>query len=473
MLRDIRTQVSSVRRTFAIGLLVILLALGGVYLFMKPGPTHPWAVQGAVLLFWAVGIWAGVKVFAYLLLDPLLSNRRTAIPGFARDLVVAAVTSCAVMFMLHQAAGVNLGALLGTGALAAAVVGLSMQETLGNLFAGISLHLDDAFEVGDWIEVSGNLRGGPGRESFIGKVETMTWRSVQLVTENGDTDIFPNRAIAQAVVTNLYAPSGLHRRTTRIVVEPHQDLHAILAALELALGGLPHLPSHKPEVVAHSFDLGGVVLEIRWWTLGWRHGRAANYLAVRLAATVLPRLGVALLGPHGATTPHPRALAPDEPAVRRVLVQVGLPGTWAERMLGEIALKRAAPDEGVIRAGDPGDSLFFVLRGRLEVVRAEERTEPYSGLFWNVLAELGSGSWFGEASLLTGAPRNATVVARTDCELVEIPKLGFEQCLRQDPHVLESLVDLMECRAAAPAPGVKTDGGRELWTAQIKRWFGL
>jgi 2,3,4,5-tetrahydropyridine-2-carboxylate N-succinyltransferase len=50
------------------------------------------------------------------------------------------------------------------------VIGLSLQETLGNLFAGISMRLDPAFEVGDWIEVSGNLRGGPGRETFIGEV---------------------------------------------------------------------------------------------------------------------------------------------------------------------------------------------------------------------------------------------------------------------------------------------------------------
>jgi len=107
------------------------------------------------------------------------------------------------------------------------------------------------------------------------------------------------------------------------------------AALEQALGGVPHYPDHKPEVRSHSFDMGGVVLELRFWALGWRHGRAANFQAVRL--------------------------------------------------------------------------------------------DPYTGLFWDVVAELGPGDWFGEGSLLTGAPRRATVVAATACELVEVPKAAFER----------------------------------------------
>jgi len=299
----------------------------------------------------------------------------------------------------------------------------------------------------------------------------MTWRAVQLRTENGDTDIFPNRLLAQAVVTNLYIPSGLHRRTARVIVEPHPELHVAIDKLTHALGGIPHVPDHKPEVVAHSFDMGGAVLEMRWWALGYRHGRLGNFQAVRLATTVLPREGFALLGPHGATTPHHSFKEPSETDLNKLMEQLHLPPHWVAELKGLLFVRHAAPGEGLIREGDPGQSLFAVLSGSLKVVRPVERLEPYTGLYWETIAELGPGSWFGEASLLTGAPRNATVVAETPCELLEVPKGAFERCLKQEPHVLESLVDLMENRAKTPVVGEAREDRREKWTRQIREWL--
>jgi CRP-like cAMP-binding protein len=337
------------------------------------------------------------------------------------------------------------------------------------------MHLDPAFQVGDWLEITGNLRGGPGRETLIGEVEAMTWRTVQLRTENGDMDILPNRVLAQAVVTNLYVPSGLHRRTAKVIVEPHQDLHIALAKLTRALGGIPHFAHHRPEVVVHSFDMGGAVFEMRWWALGYRHGRSGNFLAMRLACTVLPREGFPLLGPHGATTLRPKHREMSEGFLKQLLGQLNLPQEWTQDLKGKITLRHAAPDEGIIREGDPGNSLFAVLDGRLRVVRPKEGLEPFTGIFWETLAELKAGDWFGEASLLTGAPRNATVVADTACELMEIPKAAFEQSIQREPHVLERLVDLMEARARSTESQVtdKTGLRREQWLAQIKDWFGV
>lgn len=472
MFRDLRSQVTPLRRRLAVGLLMLLVLAVGFFLSnLLKNPLFGTVIRA---LLWAGGAFLVVRLFAWALLDPLLSQGRTATPGFARDLLVVILYFAAGGFILHRIVGVNLGALLGTGAIAAAVVGLSLQEVLGNLFAGISLHLDPVFAVGDWVEVTGNLRGGAGRDTLIGQVEAMTWRTVQLRTENGDTDIFPNRVLAQAVVTNLSAPSGAHRRTARVVVEPHGDLHVALEKLTRALAGIPHDVAHRPEVVVHSFDLGGAVFEMRFWALGFRHGRRATFHAMRLAATVLPREGFPLLGPHGATTLHPRHREMSEVQMKQLLLQLQLPAHWATELRGHLSIRHLAPGEGVIREGDAGESLFAVLSGAVQVVRVVERLEPFDHLDWEVLATLGPGSWFGEASLLTGAPRNATVVADGACEVVELPKAAFEQSLRREPQVVERLVDLMEARALAR--GAEAQVGqerREQWLQQIKGWFGL
>lgn len=473
MFHDLRDRVTRTRRALAWGLLAVLVASAA---FILPRHSGNHTLHAAAdLLFWVLVSYLAVRLFTFLLLDPLLRQRKTATPGFARDLIVVILYFTAMALILAKVIHVDLKALLGTGAIAAAVVGLSLQETLGNLFAGISMHLDPAFHVGDWLEVTGNLRGGPGRETLIAKVQAITWRTVQLRTENGDTDIIPNRLMAQAVVTNLYAPAGLHRRTAKVIVEPHPDLHVAVAKLTRALAGIPHPLDHKPEVVVHSFDMGGAVFEMRWWALGYRHGRVGNFLAMRLACTILPREGFALLGPHGATTLRPRQREMSEDFLKQLLEHLNLPVTWVKELKGKILLRHVAPDEGIIREGDPGNSLFAVLEGSVSVVKVVEQTEPYTGLAWETIATLGPGQWFGEASLLTGSLRSATVVAECASELAEIPKTAFEQSLKREPQVLDRLVDLMESRARnteTQVPGHRA-ARREQWLAQIRSWFDV
>lgn len=471
MFRDLRTQVRPWRRLVALGLL--LTAVAGTISVLGDANAYPMLVRAREVMLWTLGAYLGIRIFTYVLLDPLLSHWRTATPGFTRDLVVVALYVGAIAALLHRTAGVGLGTLMNTGAIAAAVVGLSMQETLGNLIAGVSMHLEPAFRVGDWVEVTGNLRGPTGQETFIGRVEGMTWRTIQILTENGDTTVFPNRVIAQAVVTNLYAPSGLHRRTVKVTVASHDSLSRTLAALEQAMGGIPHLPDRKPEAVSHSFDNGGVVLELRFWALGWRNGRAANFQAVRLAQTVLNRLGVPLMGIHGPSPTRSQPAVLREGVIESILEELGLPCELASEVREVVVLRQFVPGEGVIREGDPGESLFMVVAGTLQAVKAVQRFDPYTGLFWDVVEEVGPGSWFGEGSLLTGATRRATVVAATDCELVEVPKAAFERALHSAPHLVERLVELMESRSARMSEAPRTATHRDLVREEIKRWFRL
>src|ERR1700690_2948133 len=72
-------------------------------------------------------------------------------PKIIRDLILAIVYVFVALASL-RAAGIELGSILTTSALLTAVIGLSLQETLGNLFAGLALQLQSPFEVGDWIQ---------------------------------------------------------------------------------------------------------------------------------------------------------------------------------------------------------------------------------------------------------------------------------------------------------------------------------
>ena len=472
MFRDLRERISPQRRALAWVILALLVA-AGAFAFHRTS-ANPALRQGTVAVLWIALAFLIVRAITFLVVDPLARQQRNATPGFARDMIVVLLYAFAAGGLLRHVAGVSLSQLLGTGALVAAVIGLSMQETLGNIFAGLSLSLDNAFEVGDWIEISGSTLGNL-RPTFVGRVEAMTWRAVQLVSWDGDTDLVPNRLIAQSVVTNLYAPAGFHRRTTLYTVQPNARLHEVLDLLGVALAGLPHPPEKRPKAVVWGQKEGGVVIECQWWPLGYRHYRASKDEVNRLVSTVLAREGVPLMGPHGPSIVDIPPPEPSEAQLKALVELLRLPGHWASDLRGKVRLRMKAPGEGVLREGDPGDSLYAVLEGRLAVVRAEIRETPYHGLFWEPLAEVGPGGWVGEASLLTGAPRNATVVTATPALLLEMDKAAFEASLKREPEVLDHLVDLVERRAASrpEAAEAKAEGFREHLRKQIRAWFGM
>lgn len=97
--------------------------------------------------------------------------------------------------------GVQLTPLVATSAAFSIVLGLALQDTLGNLFAGISLQIDKTFEIGDWLEIM----NGPTK--IVGQVKELSWRSTVLTGFSDETITLPNKLVAQCQVSN-FSPEG-------------------------------------------------------------------------------------------------------------------------------------------------------------------------------------------------------------------------------------------------------------------------
>ena len=94
------------------------------------------------------------------------------------------------------------------------------------------------------------------------------------------------------------------------------------------------------------------------------------------------------------------------------------------------------PGDVVIRKGDIGRELYLISRGEVEVIDG-------SG---HVVATLGEGSFFGEIALLTSAPRNATVRAKSYCDFFMLDKSNFTRVLRDRPQFLKSMMEIAQAR---------------------------
>src|SRR5574341_1523361 len=113
-----------------------------------------------------------------------------------------------------------------------------------------------------------------------------------------------------------------------------------------------------------------------------------------------------------------------------VLRSVPLFASFSEeplRMLATVVTRRSVTRGSIIMAaGDPTDSLYIVLSGRLKVMMSDADGKEV------ILTILGPGEFFGEMGLIDDAPRSASVVAIEPCELLSIARRDFKKCLAEN-----------------------------------------
>ena len=97
------------------------------------------------------------------------------------------------------------------------------------------------------------------------------------------------------------------------------------------------------------------------------------------------------------------------------------------RMLTTVVGRKSVPrSTTVMGAGDPTDSLYIVLSGRLKVMMGDAGGKEV------ILSILAPGEFFGEMGLIDDSPRSASVVTIEPCELLAIAKRDFKRCLEQN-----------------------------------------
>ncbi len=154
------------------------------------------------LMTFAWGSIVFVKTCRLLVLQYLfLGSMRAGVPLLLVNIFSLLLSIVLIVWTLSQIFGLDLGPLLATSAAFSIVLGLALQDTLGNLFAGISLQIDKSYEIGDWLEVV------QGIQKATGQVKEISWRSTILIGFSDEEITLPNRTMANAQISN-FSPEG-------------------------------------------------------------------------------------------------------------------------------------------------------------------------------------------------------------------------------------------------------------------------
>ncbi|HYQ26597.1 MAG TPA: mechanosensitive ion channel family protein, partial [Polyangiaceae bacterium] len=281
------------RSVILLGFYASVLVLGAALSWTSaPGLVAGLRVAVSVLQLLLV-----INLLAIALFDLLLRGLRVDYPDILHDVMVGAAYVVALGVLMHRA-GVNLTSIVATSAVVTAVVGLSLQATLGNVVGGISLQLDDSINEGDWIELDNKTQG---------QVKKIRWRHTVIETRDWDTLIIPNGQLMTQSIRVLGKRDGepvQRRMWVYFNVDFRYPPAEVIRVVEQALQGAPLegvAREPKPHCLCHDMarENGDSVCyyAARYWLTNFSSNDSTNSLVRQRIYAALKRAQIPLAIP--------------------------------------------------------------------------------------------------------------------------------------------------------------------------------
>jgi CRP-like cAMP-binding protein len=268
-----------------------------------------------------------------------------------------------------------------------------------------------------------------------------------------------NSAILANPIYNFEQPTQEHAERMTIGLHydiPPEQAMEVLRTATASVSGV--IADQTPKVYLKDFADSAVIYEVKFWLRD--HSKRQSILsavrshcwyALRRAGMEIPYPQRVLIHPKPVdTTSATRRQAADMLQTHKIFGCLNQAQCAAIVETCPVVL--FAPGENLVTQGAPGESMFVLVRGTVDV-RIETNGRPTS------VAKLGAGDIVGEMSLLTGDARSATVVTEREVEAVQIGKEAFGAFIRSNPAVVDQLSDLLATRQLANTQHAASAGG--------------
>ena len=444
---------------FAVALVGLLVATSLLSYGVAPtGTAYRW-VSWSWRIFFAFGV---VNVAGVFVFEVFLESLHLKPPRIMRDLLLALGYVVAAITILSKYT--DLTGIIATSAVLTAVIGLSFQDTLGNMMGGMALQMERAIAVGDWIRI----------DNQEGMVKEIRWRHTAIETRNWDTIVIPNSALMKSHVTVLGRRTGQprqHRQWVYFNVDFRYSPTEVIDIVETALRAEPIASVAKTPAancILMDFKESYCSYAVRYWLTDLAVDDPTNsvvrtriYFALRRANIPLsiPAHSLFLTEEDLSRTErkHAEDIEERNTALKNVELFKALTDEERRALAGRLRTAPFVQGEAMTRQGAEAHWLYLITRGDAEV------RVSVDGNISEKIATLHAGNFFGEMGMMTGAPRSATVIALTDVECYRVDKDAFRDILRRRPEIAEDISEVLAHRRA------ELDAAREDLNEEAKR----
>jgi small-conductance mechanosensitive channel/CRP-like cAMP-binding protein len=387
-----------------------------------PLPGNGGAANAASLWLHAVaGIWwlLGARVLVAAMSFTLSHNRRWREARLFPDLTAAAIYAAAVLVVLISVLALPIGGLLATSGVLAIVLGLALQNTLADVFAGIAFGIEAPFNVGDRITLGDKIEG---------TVVQMNWRSIRILTDGEDVAIVPNSVVAKSDIVNRSSPTRVRSAFIELSCPAASDPERVIDTLQQATSLCPPiLPVPLSSAVLTSLGTTENRYRVSFSVSDTEHLSTTKDLLLRHARRQLYYSGLYFplaaqdirTADEGTGRPFPAVL----PFLQDITLFEPLRAEQLTELAAHVTQRSLEPGEVLFAQGATEATLFIVVSGILQITQHTDLSGQQTAGF------IGAGEYLGEVSLLTGAPYAATATARSHCKVYGL-----------DCHVLRPLL---------------------------------
>lgn len=374
-------------------------------------------------------------VFGFVLLLLLLSGLnatvfdgapegswRQRVPTIFRDVTRFLLIAVGLAMIFSYVWGVRVGGLFTALGVTSVVIGLMLQNSVGQIVSGLFMLFEQPFRIGDWLDTP----------AARGRIVEANWRAVHIQTGHG-LQITPNSVLAATSFTNLSRPPGAHKlaiNTVFSVDDPPDRVRLLLVRVASAL------PQRKADVTPTSSAGGAGEYEVNVALKSPSDDGAAKATFLRWIWYAARREGLHL---DGATDDYSTP-ARVQTAMRDVVAPaLRLSLADQQLLIPHAKMIRYGADEIVQYAGEVPTAMTFVIKGSIR------RTSTADDGSVTPLSLLEEGSFLG-LSTLTRQPSLSGAYALEEVTALEIDREYIEDLVLRAPLLLQELGRIIEDR---------------------------
>ena len=347
---------------------------------------------------------------------------RSRVPTIFRDVLRLLLIAVGLALIFSYIWGVRVGGLFTALGVTSVVIGLMLQNSVGQIVSGLFMLFEQPFRIGDWLDTP----------TARGRIVEANWRAVHIQTDRG-LQITPNSVLAATSFTNLSRPPGAHQLeiTTKFsATDPPDRVRRLLSRVA---GALPQCRvDTTPVAVATGSGEYGVTIRLK----SPADDGAARSTFLRWIWYAARREGLHLDGADDDFSTPARV----QMAMRNVVAPaLRLSHTDQQSLTEHAKLVRYGADEVVQFAGEVPTAMTFLIKGS---VRQTATAEDGSVTSLRVLEE---GSFFG-LTTLTREPNLSAAYALEEVTALEIGREHIEDVVMRSPFLLQELGRIIDDR---------------------------
>ncbi|MBV8294470.1 MAG: mechanosensitive ion channel [Mycobacterium sp.] len=355
---------------------------------------------------------------------------RDRVPTIFRDVTRLALIAVGLGLIFSYVWGVRVGGLFTALGVGSVVIGLMLQNSVGQIVSGLFMLFEQPFRIGDWLDTP----------TARGRIVEANWRAVHIQTDRG-LQITPNSVLAATSFTNLSRPPGAHQLEITTTFSPDDPPDRVRRLLSQVAGALPQ---SKADMTPTAVAAGSGEYRVTIGLKSPADDGAARATFLRWIWYAARREGLHLDGAEDDFSTPARV----QMAMRTVVAPaLRLSLTDQQSLTPHARMVRYGTDEIVHLTGEVPTAMTFLCTGSVQLTIT---AEDGSRLSLSVLEE---GSFLG-LTALTRQPNFSTAYALEEVTALQLDREHIEDLVMRSPLLLQELgriIDERRKHAGSPA----------------------